>query len=78
MFLSSTEEQKKEEEGKEEEEDENEEESKEPLEMDNAATIIQSRNFIIFLNSPIKLDSIKINPKQFSLSFFRFQRIHDS
>lgn len=47
MFLSSTEEQKKEEEGKEEEEDENEEESKEPLEMDNAATIIQSRNFII-------------------------------
>lgn len=79
MFLSSTEEQKKEEEGKEEEEDENEEESKEPLEMDNAATIIQSRNFIIlfFLNSPIKLDSIKINPKQFS-HFFRFQRIHDS
>lgn len=50
----STEEQKKEEEAKKEEENENEEESNEP-EMDNAATIIQSRNFIFFfLNSPIK------------------------
>lgn len=45
--MLSTEEQKKEEEAKKEEENENEEESNEP-EMDNAATIIQSRNFIFF------------------------------
>lgn len=51
--MLSTEEQKKGEEAKKqenEENEENEEESKEPLEMENAATIIQSRNFI-FLNS---------------------------
>lgn len=66
--MLSTEEQKKEEEAKKEEENENEEESNEP-EMDNAATIIQSRNFIFFLNSPIKRVKTwrKINLKHFSL-----------
>lgn len=62
----STEEQKKEEEAKKEEENENEEESNEP-EMDNAATIIQSRNFIFFFKFSNKTKTWrKINLKHFS------------